>query len=258
MCVAGSVLGITQLHDVVYIICDKSSTIFSFNVTTHQRLTDIDVEDLRSPRDIVACEQMSQLYLADYKSVWRVSPDGADTKLWLPRSPSNTFRPLTLSVTSAGLLVASYNTKQLAQFDSGGDELRRVQLPRYMEPHHAVESPTGTFVVSHNNTQLRRCGIGEVSAGGKVLRQFTGSHLRSRWSSYVAVDSQGRVFVTDFDSRRTRIMLLDAQLRLRRVLVEEHQLNYKPPYRLCYREQSGQLLVAVDDKAAMFDLIHCT
>ena len=141
LCVVGYVHGVTQLHDVVYIVCWQSSTILRFNATTHQRLTDIVVKDLRHPSDIVACERTSQLYVADWiKCVWRVSLDGEDIKRWLPKSPDDTFKPRSLSVTSTRLLVTiqSLRTHQLREFDSDGDELRRVHLPDDMTPHHAV------------------------------------------------------------------------------------------------------------------------
>jgi len=141
------------LRDVVYVVCitGRSSVIRRYNATTHQRLADIDVTGLRDPWDIAACALTSRLYVADSNEcVWRVSSDGADIQRWLPRSPSDTFKPLTLSVTSSRLLVTSLCDRQLRQFDTaGGDELRRVDLPDYMEPRHAVESPTGTFIVDH-------------------------------------------------------------------------------------------------------------
>jgi len=61
-----------------------------------------------------------------------VSSDGEDVKRWLPKSPSDTIVPWTLSVTSSRLLVTSRDTKQLRQFDAVGDELSRVDLPRDM------------------------------------------------------------------------------------------------------------------------------
>jgi len=250
------VMGVTQLRDVVYIVCDRSSTILRFNATTHQRLTDINIKDLTDPWDIVACEQTSQLYVADFREcIWRVSADGADMKRWLPKSPSDTFEPKKLSVTSTRLLVTSYDTNQLMQFDSGGDELRRVQLPDVVEPQHAVESPTGTFIISHYNTQLNQQQISEVNTDGKVLRRFTGLRLPSLgWPRHVAVDSHGNVFIADSHNRR--ILLLDPQMKLRRVIVEEHQLNYKEPFRLCYIEPAGQLLVALKDTVAVCDVLR--
>ena len=99
------VYGVTQLHDVVYMICSGSATITRFNAATHQQLADIDVKDLSDPWDIAACEQTSQLYVSDCdKCVRRVSADGADITHWLPKSPSDTFKPRSLSVTSARLL----------------------------------------------------------------------------------------------------------------------------------------------------------
>jgi len=236
-------MGVTQLHDVVYIVCWRSSTISRFNARTHQRLTDIKVKDLREPRDIVACERTAQIYVADNEAcIWRVSSDGEDIERWLPKSPSDTFKPWSLSVTSTRLLVTSRFTHQLIQFDEVGDELRRVQLPYDMEPRHAVESPTGTFIVSHYKGQLDQGHVSEVNTGGEVLRQFSGSHLLPlRSTPHVAVDSHGNILVADRDNRR--ILLLDAHLKLLRVVVDQHQLNYKQPFRLCYIEQSGQLLV---------------
>jgi len=258
LCVVGYVLGVTQLHDVVFVVCDGSSTILRFNATTHQRLTDMVVKDLKRPTDIAACEQTSHVYVSEYqKCIWRVSADGADIKHWLPKSPDDTFRPRSLSVTSTRLLVTTMRTKQLMQFDADGNELRRVHLPDYMKPYHAVESPTGTFIVCHENTQLKQYQVSEVNTGGEVLRQFTGSRLSSLgYIQHVAVDSHGNIFVGDRVKRC--ILLLDAHLTLRRVIIDKHQLNYKWPERLCYREQSGQLLLGfyLDNSVSVFDVVH--
>ena len=95
----------------------------------------------------------------------------------------------------------------------------------------------------------------EVSTEGEVLRQFGVSlpALQLGWTPHVAVDSQGHVFVADYDNQR--ILLLNAQLALRRVIVDERQLTYKRPRRLCYMEQSGQLLVAIFGGVAVFDAL---
>jgi len=257
LCVVDKVWGVTQLHDVVFVVCDGSSTILIFNATTHHRLADIVVNDLKFPTDIAACEQTSRVYVADdVKCIWRVSADGADIKHWLPESPDDMFKPLTVSVTSTRLLVTPEDTKQLMQFDADGNELRRIHLPDYMNPNHAVESPTGTFVVSHRITQLKKGQVSEVNTGGEVLRQFIGSHLSLLGRpDHVAVDSRGNIFVADHV--KCRILLLDAHLTLRRVIIYEHQLKYEQPYRLCYREQSGQLLVGFYgvDTVSVFDVV---
>jgi len=216
----------------------------------YQRLTDIDVKSLREPRNIAACEQTSQLYVADnWECIWPVSADGTDVKRWW-------FRSHSLSVTSTRLLMTSDDNSQLMQLDAVGNELRRVQLPRYTTPLHAVESPTGTFVVSHKNKRLKpRYQVSEVDTGGKVLRQFNGSRLSSLGKPRrIAVDSHGNIFVADTYNRR--ILLLDAQLKLRRVIIDEDQLNRKEPRRLCYTERTGQLLVGWVHSIATFDVLR--
>jgi len=248
--------GVTQLDDIVYVVCVSSSTIARFNTSTHQRLTDIRVKGMSSPQDIAACARTARLYVADWgaECVWRVSPDGADIQRWLTWSPPDTFKASALSVTSSRLLVTSYSGSQLRQFDTaGGDELRRVRLAHSMNPVHAVESPTGTFVVAHRNEQLNQDQVSEVNTEGQVLRQFSGS---LDWPAHIAIDSQGHILVADWDSRS--ILLLDAQLALRRVIVDEHQLNDERPWRLCYVEQSGQLLVGLTDicSVAVFDVLQ--
>ena len=111
------VTGVTQLHDVVYMTYEKasalyvkhaSSNIWRFDAATHEELREIHVDNLRAPLDIAACGRTSQLYIAEWNCVWRMSPDGRDTQHWLPKSPDDTFKPFTLSVTSTRLLVTSY------------------------------------------------------------------------------------------------------------------------------------------------------
>jgi len=152
--------------------------------------------------------------------------------------------------------MTSHYPNRLRQFDAVGDELRIVYLPDDMIPRHAVESPTGTFIVSHHNAQLKQCRVSEINTGGQVLRQFSGSRLLPLGEApHIAVDSQRNIFVADYDNGC--ILLLNSKLALRRVIIDEHQLNYKKPRRLCYNEQLGQLLVGFGNrKVAVFDVLR--
>ena len=153
--------------------------------------------------------------------------------------------------------MTSLYDKQLRQFDTaGGDELRRVGLPEYMSPYHAVESPTATFIVGQKNTRYK---VSEVSTEGQVLRNFMSSSFD--WPEHIAVDRQGNIFVADCSGIRDwaygRILLLDAQLSQRRVIIDARQLNNRTPMSLCYTEQSGQLLVGFTRRsAAVFDVLR--
>ena len=151
--------------------------------------------------------------------------------------------------------MTSCNPNQLRQFDTVGDERSRVDLPRDMRPDHAVESLTGTFIVSHENT-LDQCQVSEVDTGGQVLRQFSGSRLLPLgFTPHVAVDSQGNIFVAD--RINGHILLLNSELALHRVIIDGHQLNHKKPRCLCYVEQSGQLLVGIyGEDVAVFDVLR--
>jgi len=55
--------------------------------------------------------------------------------------------------------------------------------------------------------------------------------------------------------RNRRILLLDNKLSLRCVIFYEHQPNYKELRHLCYREQSGQLLVGFWGGVAVLDVL---
>ena len=256
LCVAGDVRGVTQFRDVVYVISRGSSVVRRFSAATHLRLADVVVKGLTDPWDVAACERTSRLYVADdNERVWRLSSDGRDVKRWLQTSESDVFRPWSLSVTSTRLLVTSKYDRQLRQFDAGGSEVGRVRLPDYMRCHHAVESPSTAFVVSHENTELKQWQVSEVDTDGRVLRQFSGARLPSPNNPpHLAVDSRGNVFVADVDG--CRILLLDAQLALRRVVIDKHQLNDREPWRLCYTEHSGQLLVGLYRSLELYHVLR--
>ena len=92
-----------------------------------------------------------------------------------------------------------------------------------------------------------------------MLCQFSDTRLTSLGEApHVAVDSCGNIFVADFDNRH--ILLLDDHLSLRRVIIDEHQLSYyKWPLHLCYREDKGQLLVALygSNRVKVFEVVCC-
>jgi len=247
------VMGVTRLHNIVYIVCEKLSKIRRFNATaSHERLTDINVPGMKDPKDITACEETSHLYVIDSECVWRMSAEGTDIESWLETPlPGRQFNPHTLSVTASRLLVTSYAPNKLMQFDANGVEQRCVSLPEGTAPYHAVESPAGKLVVVHSNTQQKEWQVSELDGEGRVLHHFSES---LNWPDHIAVDSRGNIFVAD--TRNRRILLLDAQLTVCRAIINEDLLNGEEPRRLCYMKESGQLLVGLDNSVSVFEVLH--
>ena len=158
--VVGWVTGVTQLHNVVYVVCHESSIILMYTADTLSPLGEgIDVQGMRDPFDIVASQCDRQLYVADYHCcIWRVSADGHSYVKWLPthESTTHTFHVRALSLTSRGLLVTSWRPPSLRQYRTSDRQLLRVvEMPQYVSwLWHGIEITRDTFVVGHVGTSL--------------------------------------------------------------------------------------------------------
>jgi len=158
VCIVGRVAGVTQLHNVLYVVYEDSSIIKTYTTDTLSPLSeDIHVEGMRDPRDIVVCRHDRQLYVADEDyCIWRVSVDDHSHVKWMTSTDSttDTFHVYTLSLTSQHLLVTSRRPHTVRQYDTTNKQLLCVvKLPQYVEwLWHAVETTHGTFVVSHQGT----------------------------------------------------------------------------------------------------------
>jgi hypothetical protein len=99
---------------------------------------------------------------------------------------------------------------------------------------HTMETWRGTFIVCHTQ-------VVEVNDSGHVIRVYS-DQQQLDWPFYLALDSDGRVFVADY--YKHRVLLLNSRLELERILLdtEQHQL-VDLPWRLCYIEQTRQLIV---------------
>ena len=80
--------------------------------------------------------------------------------------------------------------------------------------------------------------MSEVDVRGTILRSYTDVEL----PDHLSLDSEGHVLVADWGSHR--ILLLNSQLQLQRVLVDTNsQVKLWYPTRLCYNELTSQLYV---------------
>ena len=81
--------------------------------------------------------------------------------------------------------------------------------------------------------------MSEVDVTGRLLRTFTDVGD----PHHLSVDSEGRVLVADW--RNHRILLLNSELQLQRVLIDtDSRVVLQLPKRLCYDELRSQLYVA--------------
>jgi len=154
--VVGDVTGVTQLDDIVYVVCETSPIIKTFTDTLSP-LADIHVEGMKSPTDIVVSRDDRQLYVADYlRGIWRVSVDDQSSYVkWLTtKSSTGRVNVYTLSVTSRGLLVTSQDPPHLHEYSMADKRLLRVvKMPGYVDQlYHGVETTRGTFVICHHGT----------------------------------------------------------------------------------------------------------
>jgi len=157
--VVDGVTGLTCLDDIMYVVCNMSSTIRLYNTDTYSPLdVVINVDGMRDPCDIVVCRHDRQLYVADYcHCIWRVSVDDKSYVKWLTQSMTDRFTVYSLSLTSRRLIVTSslwLPSPSLRQYDTTDTQLLCVvSLPGYMEVvYHGVETAHGTFVVGHWGT----------------------------------------------------------------------------------------------------------
>jgi len=157
VCIVGWVTGVTQLDNVLYVVCAESSVMKTYTADTLSPLSeDIHVKGMRNPRDIVVCRHDRQLYVAEWDCIWRVTVDDHSYVKWMTSTDSttDTFYVNTLSMTSRRLLVTSRWPPTVRQYDTTTKQLLCVvKLPqdvRYMI--HAVETTHDTFVVCHQGT----------------------------------------------------------------------------------------------------------
>jgi hypothetical protein len=247
------------MDDKIYVLLDKDFGIYFSTVQVfaahppflqHQ---EIDIHGLSCPRDIAACTETRHLYIGDGDSVcvWKVTSDGEIVgRIDLQSSYTRTVIPVdpwSLSVTSCRLLVTYSN--QLLVFGKDGHSIKIIHLPLYMSARHAVETVCGTFIVCHCGCDFQdkeHTQVSEVDVKGCVIRYFDLYHGLQHFDGHdpvhLVLDSDGRVIV----AVKHRIILLSSCLELERVLlsVESGSKITISPYRLCFVERTGHLLIA--------------
>jgi len=145
---------VAHLDNIMYVVCDASSTIRRYNTDTHQLLNVINIKGMGRPLDIIICRDDRQLYISDWNYIWRVAVDNRSCVNWVKWLTIEMVIWNSLSLMSRRLLVASCLPPALCQYNTTNRQLQCVvALPQYMTfLWHGVETTRGTFVISHRGT----------------------------------------------------------------------------------------------------------
>jgi hypothetical protein len=129
-------------------------------------------------------------------------------------------------------------------YDTDGVKLSSLQLPPDIEtPWHVVQTVNKSFIVCHGVSVTGLHRVCEVNNEGVRVKSYggsPGSELRLDQPQYIALDSEERVFVADYNNHR--VLLLDKQLNIQRVLLT---WSSDWPRRLFYDRETTQLIVGL-------------
>jgi len=207
------VSGVTSLGEEVFAVRSYNQQkieVYDANTFTLQR--HITVLGLGpNPQDLAACPHNNCLYASDWNnsSVHRVELSGNNAVMkW---SVASNPRGLSVNI-EHNLLAVSHSERKLQIFTTRGTVLQNIQLQADIEyPSHAVQLPTGQYLVSHAGSLHRVCLVG---VDGAVVRSYggqKGSQLtQMNEPRGLAVDREGRVLVAD--QSNNRLLVIDQSL----------------------------------------------
>jgi len=234
--------GVTSLGDDVFVAhFDSQQKIEVYDAKTFTLQRHITVPGLADcVYGLAACPHNNCLYASDYESVHRVglSVSKAVTKWSVAHWPAG------LSVNNEhNLLVVSYSESKLHIFTTHGTLLQNIQLQADIgNPWHAVQLPTGQFLVSHSGSLHRVCLVG---VDGAVVRSY-GGQLGSQLMQMnkprgFAVDRERRILVADWHN--DRLLVIDQSLSRAHEMSVCVDGGLKGPYSLWYDQSRRRLYI---------------
>jgi len=249
------VLGVTSLGEEVFAVrWNSQQKIEVYDAKTFTLQRHITVPGLGNESyGLEACPHNNCLYASDYVDdyVHRVELSGSNAVMkW-----SVACRPVGLSVNSEhNLLVVSRGERKLQIFTTHGTLLQNIPLQADIQcPWHAVQLPTGQFLVSHWGRSLHRVCL--VGVDGAVVRSYGGqAGSQMNGPRGLAVDREGRVLVAD--QCNDRLLVIDQSLSSAHEmsvcvdggLNRPYSLWYDQPRRRLYiGELSGGRVIVIDN-----------
>jgi DNA-binding beta-propeller fold protein YncE len=153
--------------------------------------------------------------------------------------------PIGLSINKANNIVVTTYTKssKLKEYNSTGSLVRVIHLASdIVRPWHAIQMPSGHFVVCHGNREtLNRVCV--VNSDGRVIHSY-GEKMTSgllHEPSYLTIDKNGCILVCD--SGNNRILVMNASLTVARGIAVSVEGGMQGPRVLCFDDSRGRLYV---------------
>jgi len=117
----------------------------------------------------------------------------------------------------------------------------------FVHPSHAVQLPTGQFLVSHSSSLHRVCLVG---VDGAVVRSYCGQKgsqlAQMNYPTGLAVDREGRVLVADW--RSNRLSVIDQSLSSAHEMSVCVDGGLEGPNSLWYDQSRRRLYSGMEDK----------
>jgi len=255
------VTGVTTLNNKIFVVYQYLPFIVVYmSQQPYTRLPNISINGLKYPVDIAAGSRC--LYVSDEGSVaiWRVKEADSKVDQWL-----SGVKAASVSVTSEEklvLLVAvdiqgsweEHNMTwrgEIKIYSRGAVKETVIKLsPDITAPFCVVMTTRKTFIVSCGLPWHEMNRVCEVDMTGRMLKAFgstPGDGVGQLYTPYnVSLDDDERIIVADTNNQR--VLLLNKQLMLQRVLVTWHSRSLGDvgfPLRLHYDSHSGRLLVGL-------------
>ena len=254
-----SVDGVTKLRNEIFVLsARKVIRVFEDRCPFHLRRS-INIKQIKDPIDIGSSEKLNCFYVSDSEGycIWKITKekgDGHKVMKWLTTG----HEPDTISVSVDGnLLMVHDSSPILTIYGSDAEIIQSIHLPPDIkDPVHAVETSIGNFIILHSWTKKaehwsgltdreKNWVVSELTRDGQeVIRRFIPANKDQELydPSYISLDSDDRVFVTD--TMNGSVILLDSDLEWNQIISpSEELLVWKLPHRLFYDKEKKQLIV---------------
>lgn len=244
-----NVTGVACLDHRLYVLMTDAIRVFE-DLEPFNRVTELTIPGMKSLVDIAACHSFMCLYVTDRNRscVWRLDVDHKASVV-----VQNIANPYTLSVSGEGNLVTVRWGHPSSVEIYGADTVLLYMItlePDVALPYHAVQTSTGSVVLSHGGKGNRTHRVLELSLEGEVLRSFPADNQLDgnlNCPLHLALDGENRVFVADYYNGL--VILLRHHLELDCLLVVEARDGVRRPSRLCYLADRKMLFLVNGNKS---------